>query len=136
MEELTCINCSNPLEGRQKKYCSLDCSKKQGRREWIKKVYGLTLEEYDQILAFQQGACAICRKLPKPGKSLAVDHDHKNKAVRGLLCTYCNQRSVGNRSLDSILKVADYLTNPPAVQALGKQIKAPGRPKKKRKRRR
>jgi hypothetical protein len=37
-----------------------------------------------------QGGCAICGKPCKSGRRLAVDHDHANGFVRGLLCTLCN----------------------------------------------
>lgn len=57
--------------------------------------YGITLEEYDQMLEDQDGVCAICRCPPtyeRNGKVLAlhVDHDHKTGEVRGLLCHTCN----------------------------------------------
>lgn len=52
--------------------------------------YGLRLGEYDEMLAAQDGVCAICRGLNKSGKRLAVDHDHNTGKVRGLLCTNCN----------------------------------------------
>lgn len=64
----------------------------------LKKCYGITLEEYNEMLSEQQGVCAICGNPPYlvgtggttlPG-SLAVDHCHKTGAVRGLLCTNCN----------------------------------------------
>lgn len=69
----------------------------------LKKIYGLTLEQYDAMLRRQGGVCAICRKPPVLGeKPLAVDHDHKcckgsrtptcGKCVRGLLCMSCNHR--------------------------------------------
>jgi len=46
------------------------------QRLWQK--YGISLEEYNQMLDAQGGACAICRKLPKVGgKALHVEHDHK-----------------------------------------------------------
>lgn len=38
----------------------------------------------------QGGKCAVCRKPPRPGKKLCVDHNHKTGAVRGLLCKRCN----------------------------------------------
>ena len=53
----------------------------------LKKNYGITI--YDKILAAQGGKCAIC----KGGTSknfFAVDHNHKNGNVRGLLCARCN----------------------------------------------
>lgn len=59
--------------------------------------YNLTLEKYYEMLAEQEGRCAIC-KGDNGGKSLVVDHDHSccpsrkscGKCVRSLLCAYCN----------------------------------------------
>lgn len=60
------------------------------QRYRLLKRYGLTPEDYEQLLAAQGGACAICRKPPKVGKPLNVDHCHATGAVRGLLCFRCN----------------------------------------------
>ena len=54
------------------------------------KLFALTIEEYEQMLASQQGHCAICEKPCSSGRQLAVDHNHKTGQVRGLLCTSCN----------------------------------------------
>lgn len=50
--------------------------------------YGITGEDYKKILVKQGGKCAICRKIPT--KKLFIDHCHKSKKVRGLLCHHCN----------------------------------------------
>jgi len=67
------------------------------RRHILKKQFGLTEHDYDQLLKIQSGVCAIC-KLPETGVSgpkrtprvLAVDHSHTTGKVRGLLCHFCN----------------------------------------------
>lgn len=59
------------------------------RRSNLLWKYGLTLADYDALLAEQGGVCAVCRthetKLP-----LHVDHCHSTGRVRGLLCSNCN----------------------------------------------
>lgn len=60
---------------------------KKLRGYWLKKTYGITLEEYDAILAGQQGVCAICYGTYDV---LFVDHDHDTGRIRGLLCNGCN----------------------------------------------
>jgi hypothetical protein len=61
----------------------------------IKKVYGMTQEEYRLLLAKQGGVCAICGR-PERGilrgkiRMLGVDHNHITGKIRGLLCTNCN----------------------------------------------
>lgn len=55
----------------------------------LSKLYGVTKEAYDALLASQGGRCWICRRLFK--KSPHVDHDHKTGKVRGLLCNGCNR---------------------------------------------
>lgn len=54
--------------------------------------YGITLDEYNKILASQDGVCNICQKPGRTGRwdKLVVDHDHETKKVRGLLCSGCN----------------------------------------------
>jgi hypothetical protein len=99
----------------------------------LESIFNITPEEYDTILAAQYGVCGICRKPPKPGKRLAVDHDHQTSIIRGLLCFYCNKRVLGARSAVVLLLTADYVKYPPALSVIGERI-APGRPKKARKR--
>lgn len=59
------------------------------RRSELKRRFGITPEQYDEMLAEQEGVCAICGK-EQGGRTLAVDHDHSTGEVRGLLCTTCN----------------------------------------------
>jgi len=53
------------------------------------KKYGLTHEAFCALLEEQKNRCAICGESFE-GKRLHVDHCHKGKHVRGLLCSTCN----------------------------------------------
>lgn len=61
---------------------------------WFKnrllREFGITVEDYEAMLAAQGGVCAICAKECRSGRRLAVDHDHVTGVVRGLLCLHCN----------------------------------------------
>jgi hypothetical protein len=49
---------------------------------------GMSSEEYATRLADQGGLCVICLKARE--KPLRIDHDHKTKKLRSLLCDPCN----------------------------------------------
>lgn len=63
----------------------------------LQRKFGLSAGAYAAKLAAQNGVCAGCkqketrlgRRTGKP-QALAVDHDHKTGALRGLLCFRCN----------------------------------------------
>lgn len=58
----------------------------------LQSTFGINLDEYNAMLASQNGGCAICGKSSEENKKrLAVDHCHNSKKVRGLLCSPCNQ---------------------------------------------
>ena len=44
---------------------------------------------YEDLLAQQNGVCAICGRAPTNHK-LSLDHDHETGQFRGLLCAPCN----------------------------------------------
>jgi hypothetical protein len=68
--------------------------------------YGISREEYDEILCIQNGVCGICGT--KPGaRRLAVDHDHETGEIRGLLCANCN-RALGNLKDDHLIAYSAY----------------------------
>jgi hypothetical protein len=89
-------------------------------REWQErfrkeKAYGVSLEEFERLLVFQNGVCAVCRQpetATRNGKAmkLAVDHHHDSGLVRGLLCTNCNN-GIGRFGDDParLRAAADYL---------------------------
>jgi hypothetical protein len=79
------------------------------RAQSYKKLYGMTLEEYEQRAAAQSGRCAVCRLPPKRGR-LHVDHDHLTDKLRDLLCHGCNT-AIGGLGDDParLRAAADYV---------------------------
>ncbi len=90
------------------------------RDRYLRRKYGISLEDYNTILAHQGGKCAICRcDPPKSGRAFHVDHDHKTGRVRGLLCWTDNHDVVGRlRDPERLRAAARYLERPPADEAL------------------
>lgn len=66
-------------------------SKEYHRNLILKKKYGITLSEYNNLVLEQDHKCAIC-KIPVSNlpKTLDVDHCHITGKIRGLLCGKCN----------------------------------------------
>lgn len=87
------------------------------RRAVLKREYGITPEQYDRMHAEQGGVCAICGDQQR-GRALDVDHDHVTGAVRGLLCSGCNQ-TLGKMkdSPDLLRAAAAYLERPRPIIA-------------------
>lgn len=67
-------------------------NKAKVREYKLRKNFGISSCEYDEMFAAQGGCCAIC-KLPAETfpVCLAVDHCHDTGKVRGLLCGNCNR---------------------------------------------
>jgi hypothetical protein len=85
-----------------------DCREKRNKEKYIsdpllareknlRRMYGITAEQYQVMFNAQKGLCAACGK-PETAidkrtgtlVNLHVDHDHKTGAVRALLCQGCN----------------------------------------------
>src|SRR5688572_7331654 len=69
---------------------NLERARATQRKIDLRRLYGITPEAYDEKFAAQDGVCAICKSECATGRRLAVDHDHETNAVRGLLCSRCN----------------------------------------------
>lgn len=62
------------------------------RRSKLKRAYGITPEEWEELFDSQGRVCAICMS-SKSGFSPSnfhVDHCHTTNVVRGILCGKCN----------------------------------------------
>jgi hypothetical protein len=82
------------------------------RDKALQRNFGISSAQYTRLLESQHGCCAICKKKPKVGRALCVDHDHQNEAVRGLICDVCN-RLLGRIEADParFASVARYLAS-------------------------
>lgn len=77
------------------------------RKKDLKCKYGITLEEFDVLLASQGGACAVCAGV----EGLCVDHSHTTDEVRGILCRNCNfALGLLHDDMERIYKLAAYLS--------------------------
>jgi len=110
--------------------CCFECSRKrdkkrykdnpQSRKEtakWaaIKWKFGLSKNDWLEILSAQRGLCLVCEvplttEAPRKETSACLDHDHRTNKVRGLLCARCNQ-GIGllQDSSAIVLRAAEYL---------------------------
>jgi hypothetical protein len=84
-------------------------------KTFIVRTYGITAEDYYNMLAAQNNKCAICESEEvnssrvSSGK-LFIDHSHTTGKVRGLLCSKCNH-GIGLLNDDTALlqKAIEYL---------------------------
>jgi hypothetical protein len=77
-----------------------------GRKDALKCLYGLSLDDYASMVQRQGGVCAICGNPPRV-RNLSVDHNHNTGTIRGLLCDKCN---LGLGLLgDHLLQAQNYL---------------------------
>ena len=77
----------------------LASQRKRGRKKELKHRYGLSWEDYQAMLARQDGKCAICKC--EFTDTPSVDHCHLTRKVRRLLCVQYRSRPLQGRSAPS-----------------------------------
>lgn len=86
------------------------------RRNNLKKQYGLSLSQWEQLFEKQGRKCSACGNLEPSGKKgWATDHDHETGKIRGILCQPCNMAlGLLQDSIGRLEKLMAYLkTNKP-----------------------
>lgn len=84
-----CAECANGIRRLSRPTTSGERGYKpdQMKRWQLKRRYGLTPSDYENIMSAQDGRCAICGDEPaRP----CVDHNHETGQVRSVLCHRCN----------------------------------------------
>ncbi len=92
----------------RKQYFKTYYTSERVRKIMLKRKYGMTPGEYDQLVAQQQGKCKICGV---ESNKLMVDHKHdETQKVRGLLCNACNH-AIGlfREDIPTLLAAVAYL---------------------------
>ena len=94
------------------RYQHLTTEQKLKRKDTLlKRLYGIDLNQYNQLFNKQEGKCLGCAKHQNDfKKSLVVDHVHSTKKVRALLCAGCNI-ALGNvkENPQTLRNLAKYL---------------------------
>lgn len=77
-------------QSRESYHRKTDHQKRDGA---LKKKYGITHQDYLDMLKAQESKCAVCDLPEKENINgrLCVDHNHETGKVRGLLCNSCNR---------------------------------------------
>lgn len=100
-------NCFNCRRSRNKQ------DKNDIKNSRLRKIYNISLEDYNELEKEQNYRCVIClkNKTKNKNKSLVVDHDHQTGLVRGLLCNNCN-RSIGyaQDSICILKRMIEYIS--------------------------
>lgn len=88
-------------------------SKRKAKDRRLRTRYGITIEQFEEILAAQGNVCAVCKQ---GDKVFCVDHNHKTLKIRGIVCLNCNLRVIGGaRDKDELLiNAAEYVQRNPA----------------------
>ncbi len=87
-----------------------DQVRRSKRDHHLKKIFGISIEDQDNMMEDQNGQCKICDKiLDIP----CIDHCHLTGVIRGLLCRTCNL-GIGHLNDDPKLlrKAITYLEKP------------------------
>ena len=126
-------------EGRRHRYATEPEVVESVRRYHLRRTYGLSWQDFEDMLARQKGACALCRRKFGKKRKCCVDHCHKWRKARGLLCRQCNT-GLGCFEDNPVLarRAADYAEEwrriheaqgPPARKSRGKKSSTKQKPK-------
>jgi hypothetical protein len=101
--------------------------KVETRERHMVRKYGVTLADYEAMLAVQGGRCAICHVTEGSQRYgvFHVDHCHSTGRVRGLLCRGCNHMlGVVGDSVEALERAISYLGGKAILTARQAQAEA------------
>lgn len=100
---------SNNREDLLRRQRASNSTKRRPRQ--LQRLYGISIEDYNNLFESQKGCCAICGEHQANLKtSLSVDHNHITGEVRGLLCKPCNMAiGIFKDDIQIAIAAVDYL---------------------------
>jgi hypothetical protein len=114
----------NPEKYRAKlrEYAASPQKKLADRKSYLKRTYGITVEDYELMLTEQGGVCSICKEPRPEERTLHIDHDHETGVIRGLLCFRCNNALGDFRERWELFQAAaDYLDRDEEMASLARE---------------
>jgi hypothetical protein len=103
--------CKDCCRIRKNKWHQSESGKLSSANTKLKRRFGITLEQFNEMYISQNGKCLICDATESAlGHRLAVDHCHITGKIRGLLCKSCNV-GIGhlNDSIETLKRAIKYL---------------------------
>ena len=83
------------------------------RNNHYKTAYGISQDEYIQMVVKVGNKCPICGSHHNPSKKqgrLCIDHCHKDGGIRGVICNDCNRALGSTKDNPEILRrLAEYI---------------------------
>ena len=107
-----CDECNSKEYSRYQKSRLTEEGRRREKTNQFRHLYGITYEDYEELLAEQGYACEICRQphIHEKGKRMYVDHDHETGVLRGLLCRNCNSvLGLAHDSSEVLKRAAEYI---------------------------
>lgn len=89
--------CKACHQGYGREWKRSEAGKLKQKRDWLKRDFGITPEDYERLLERCDHRCLACGSQ----KQLHIDHDHATGRIRGILCGNCN-RALGLLRDDAI----------------------------------
>jgi hypothetical protein len=78
----------------------------------LMKRYGLSIDDYDNMMKEQEGKCGCCKEEfnREEYRGIHIHHDHESGQVIGIWCKNCNMAEGFIKTLDRAKSLYDYFT--------------------------
>jgi hypothetical protein len=99
--------CKECCKDRRSQWWRTEAGKRSSANTKLKQRFGITMNEYEKMLAAVNGKCEICgAENSYNGHRLGIDHNHETGKIRGILCKSCNLGISALQENDSIIQSA------------------------------